>query len=416
MIDKIFFIVLTVTAIGIPLHFSIFPLCVAALVLRCCTCERTTVAAFMMLYAGPTIGCIRSIYPSLPIYGLIFWFFGLILVGPELRVFFRNSKNGLVFLLLVFAGFFLSFLYGGQHLAGEGKLQGIVVNGITSFIGYYILFNSKSINNEQFTQMLIFTSLIMIEYFVTGYGLSPSGFFDFNWLRQGWLFNEKNLEHSLINYQHVGMNTAFAYGMLLAKKKITQGKLCCYSLICLYLSLMSGARQAFLAIVVILILRLILLEHDSEKKYRMLYICGPVMILLFSYYIAIYFNVDVIISTFQEGDAGRALLRTQALDIFCKKPYLGCGLGGFSVITGEVYPHNFFLELLCECGLLGTLYFGVIVLIFVIKNNIGVKCVTCNDSYFIIVMTALVVRCMVSGDFTLSIQLFSALFTLGKIK
>ena len=48
-IEKFFYIAIPLLILGIPLHYSVFPLCLAMLLLRCVTSERTTVAAFLIL-------------------------------------------------------------------------------------------------------------------------------------------------------------------------------------------------------------------------------------------------------------------------------------------------------------------------------------------------------------------------------
>lgn len=50
-----------------------------------------------------------------------------------------------------------------------------------------------------------------------------------------------------------------------------------------------------------------------------------------------------------------------------------------------------------------------------VKHKIGIGQLTRNDSFFLIIMISLFVRCMVSGNFTISIQLFSALFALAAL-
>lgn len=112
-LEKIFYIVLPLLVVGIPYHYSVFPLCVAALFLRCLTAERKTVAAFLMIYAGPTIGCIRAAYPSLPLYGAVFSLFGFLLVFKDFKGFFQKNISGILSLLAIFAFFYISLLYGG---------------------------------------------------------------------------------------------------------------------------------------------------------------------------------------------------------------------------------------------------------------------------------------------------------------
>jgi O-antigen ligase len=53
-----------------------------------------------------------------------------------------------------------------------------------------------------------------------------------------------------------------------------------------------------------------------------------------------------------------------ALELFFKRPFLGVGIGGFSSYSFAMegfeqfnYPHNILLEVLCEMGIFGFLFF-----------------------------------------------------------
>lgn len=411
--DNVFYILIPFLTLGIPMHYSIFPICLALLILRCISSERTTVAAFLMLYAGPTIGCIRSIYPFLPVYGLMFSVIGLLLVTKEFKGFFKKNRTGLFSLALIFGYFCFSLIYGGFIEEGQNKFYGIINNGISSFLGFYILFRSSKIRNDQFAQMLLITSILMTVYILTFYGFSAGNILDFNWFREVCTIIENTQEHKIIGYQHIGMNTAFALGILFSKKRLATKESIYYCIMCMWLTLMTGARQAMLAVVAIIALRYCLFGNSGIYKVKLKYIALSILFLAFIYNLAYYLNIEVITQTIEEGDTGRNLLKIQALSIFSLEPFFGQGLGGFYKLTGEDYPHNFFLEILCECGLIGAIYFTAVCFSYIKHNRIRLYQQTANNSLYIIMMIALTIRCMVSGNFTISIQLFSALFALS---
>lgn len=412
-IDKFFYILMPMLMLGIPLGYSTFPLCVILLLFRCITAERTTVAAFLMLYAGPTIGCIRSVYPSIPIYGMMFMIFGFLMAWKEFYGFFNKNSSGIIAMLLVFVYFYFSLYHGGFYEEGIVKFWGLINNGISSLLGFYVLFTSSRLRNIQFAEMLLIASVLMVEYLITMYGLNPGSILDFNWLREASSYIEINYERKLISYQHIGMNTAFALGVYLSKNHLTLKETFYICVLCLWFALMSGARQATLAVVVIIALRYLLFGPNGVSRFKLSYVLGIIVFIALMYNLAYYFNIDTITRTFESGDSGRMRLQLQALSVFSMEPYLGQGLGGFMRITGENYPHNFFLEILSECGLIGLLYFSVVCLIYILKNHIGIRMQSANGSFVLIMLLALGVRCMVSGNFVLSIQLFSALFALS---
>ena len=261
--------------------------------------------------------------------------------------------------------------------------------------------------------MLLIDYVLMVEYMITMYGLNPGSILDFNWLREASSYIEINYEHKLISYQHIGMNIALALGIYLANRQLTFKETTYFCLLCLWFALMSGARQATLSVVVIIALRYLLFGPSGVSSFKFSYAFGISVFFVLMYNLIYYFNIDVITSTFESGDSGRRSLQLQALSVFSMEPYFGQGLGGFMRITGENYPHNFFLEILSECGLIGLLYFSVVCLIYILKNHIGIRMQSANGSFVLIMLLALGVRCMVSGNFVLSIQLFSAIFALS---
>ena len=162
-------------------------------------------------------------------------------------------------------------------------------------------------------------------------------------------------------------------------------------------------------------MRLVVIGYSGVSKTNLKNSVIAVLSLFIVYEVVSSLDIDIVTKTLESGDAGRDELREQALAIFDKNPLFGSGLGGFYKITGENYPHNFFLEVLCECGIFGLLFLSLVYIVFMVKHKIGIGQLTRNDSFFLIIMISLFVRCMVSGNFTISIQLFSALFALAAL-
>lgn len=409
-IEKFFYIAIPLLILGIPLHYSVFPLCLAMLLLRCVTSERTTVAAFLILYAGPTIGCIRSIYPSLPVYGLMFQLLGIILAWKEFRFFFSKSSQGIFALLAVFGLFGISYYLGCQNEVAQNKMSGIIQNGITAFLGYYVLCRSSMMNNEHFTHMLILTSLVMMQYLISKYSLPVGSLFDYNWFRASFEIIRVEYEHSIVNYQHIGMNTAFAFALFMAQNNLNQKKILYYSLICGQLVLMAGARQAVVSVIFVFVIRYLFSSNNSAfNKIKQLLISG--LLLLAAYYGLAALNITAIQDLFSNGN-DRADFFIAASAIFQSNPLTGAGMGGFYQVTGEDYPHNMIYELMSECGLLIMIPMFILVIAFILINRIRLTQLTKNNSFIFIILLSLGIRCMISGDFSTSIQLFSALFVL----
>lgn len=108
----------------------------------------------------------------------------------------------------------------------------------------------------------------------------------------------------------------------------------------------------------------------------------------------------IIGATFQkDGDiysSGRDILYEKAIWMIKEKPLFGHGLNGFTIKTGEVYPHNLLLEMMVEIGFIGAFIFLAffclsLFIIFKMRNS-SLFILTGLPLYMIIVQ-------MFSGEF-----------------
>ena len=67
----------------------------------------------------------------------------------------------------------------------------------------------------------------------------------------------------------------------------------------------------------------------------------------------------------QQHVSGRGLLFQQAIEIGKDHPLFGSGLGGFTSLTNQIYPHNIFLETFSEGGSFGLFLLCLTLLLFV---------------------------------------------------
>ena len=211
------------------------------------------------------------------------------------------------------------------------------------------------------------------------------------------------------------MNTLFGISMYLAKLKNTKPKIIIYSLIALQLVLTSGARQAIFGTIIIILLYLTvfnsrnLLERGNNKKIVYLLIGAAAFCLLLQ--ILPMLGIDYISETLDSGDKGREMLLAMGWNLFLRNPLLGSGVGGFNhAYPGMLYPHNFFIEVLCECGVLGVAFLIAMLVAHFRYQRLNVLFLTENKTFIFLIVAALGMRVMVSDDLTASIGLFSAFF------
>ena len=114
-------------------------------------------------------------------------------------------------------------------------------------------------------------------------------------------------------------------------------------------------------------------------------------------------------SVAQEGyieGGGRGAWLLSGVDQFLSNPIWGVGYGRF-VIFGEYgsYPHNLFVELLCETGLVGF----SIAMVLAIRTGLRVKE---SALPFLTLFLAYFLRSMASGSLSLNIIVFAMLFAM----
>ncbi len=415
---NIFYFLILFAILALPYGMPAFMTCLVIFVWRLLTTEKNTAGAFLLMYAGPLMGVIRTVIPSIPVYGLFLQLIGLLLLMNCLKNFFKIKAEGIFALLIVFAVFGISYILGPQTEFASDKLTNIIISGVTSFIFFYVYSTHKKINNEQLAQCLIISALLMMSFFVVVYQVAPNSIFDFGWLRTGTNYFHKMEIHAIINYQHVGMNFAFAFALYLASKDIDKYKVTFYCFVCGILILGAGARQSILAMMLVFIVRLFLANKKSSSLKKIFTIFISSLGVYFFYLFLIGLNLDFINNTFASGDETRQELYYQAYSIFQKNPLTGAGLGSFQVLGDDDYPHNMLMEILSECGLMGLLSLVMVIFVYSARNKLNLNVITANQSYFFLIIVVVFAKVMVSGDFTSSIQLFSSILgfsTINKI-
>lgn len=132
------------------------------------------------------------------------------------------------------------------------------------------------------------------------------------------------------------------------------------------LVIVSGSRGAFFA-TIIGCSTLVIISRLRWQKMFLIVIIGGSIIAIFMLKTSIgrraleTFQQRVLQLTIMERyDAGRSVIYAKAIEIGKKSPIVGNGLDGFYMLTGDPYPHNVFLEIFAEGGIIGLTLFIMI--------------------------------------------------------
>ncbi len=418
-INSAYYFIIPLLIIGISLGYTSFLMSLLALIPLLCTSNRHTLAIFLVMYGGTLGGIIRHIYPFIPTYGLLIVFMGFILMWDLVLDLFKHHSRAIIGILITLLLFSVFYNWGPKDENATNKFITICTHGVVMVFAYYAFDTSKRVNAESLTQLLLVAAVCMFTYSISAEHMSPGGLFNYNWFRDQ--SGTGDLRSSLITYQQAGMIVLFSFAFYVSQIKIKTVPLLLYLVCVSQLILTSGCRQAILGLAVIIALRFSLfrsysVNHKHLARRMFVIIFGLALSAVVIYNILENLQIEVVSNTLEGGDTVREAIFEQALLLFVQNPVTGVGLGGFDYLTGMEYPHNFFLELLCETGLVGTISALLLLIIPLIWKKQGILHITASNQFFFLIIIGTFVRVMVSSDLTESIELFSAVFAISSVK
>lgn len=414
--DYILLIITLLLVLGIYFGFTSPVICLSVIFLILINTTKHTAGFFLLMYGGVLGGTTRSLFPFIPIYGIILNIIGIFLVGNLLKKELPINKKSLIYLFVTFFLFLIYYLLGPRSDYSTTKIINIVQFGIMFFIAYFVLDKSEDIRIKDMSILLMLTSVFLISYAVKQYGLYPTSFLDFNWLRQGLMnyawFTKEDL---LIDYQEVGMDATYAATLVYSLKKQPKGTYL-YIALAFYLTLVSGARQSLAAFVAVFFCRNMFYTNVKNVKKFLVYTF--MLILMYVVYTLLKSsNITAVAETLEDGDEIRTLIWLTAIKVFLDNPIVGVGLGGYALNPlGDKYPHNFFLEVLAELGIVGFISLLLLVVSYLKFQKIKFNHCTRSEMFYFLSLLALFIRIMVSADFSLSISVFCAIYATTNYK
>lgn len=417
--DYLPIILLLFLLLGIYIGYSVFPVCLALLLLSLCRYDKDTVGVFLLMFGGQIGGITRTYYPFLPVYGILLNLIGIYLLRRYFNSFLSDCKKGIHYFLMVCVVFFIFYLIGDGSNYASSKMFNIVFHGSIMLFGYYVYLKSRNVNNFNLGYILILTSITYISFVINYYGFSVGSIIDYEWFRQSSMaYDYVNEDNIILGYQQVGMVSLFGIGMVISNLKFNVKQAIALAIIAFQIIMTSGARQAIFGFVIIIFLRFVFFNETRKSTKVISAIIGFVVCSLFVYWILLH-GGETAASTLSFSESDRELIFIDVIRIFNMSPVFGVGLGGFAsntVIDNIAWPHNFFLEILCETGIIGSALLFVIMLNYWIRNRVSLKLQTAHYSFFFLFVAVLFLRVMVSSDLGESIELFSAAFVCGTLR
>lgn len=330
-----------------------------------------------------------------------------------------NFKEAIYEFLPVVLIFVFFYFLGPMHSYSNEKMIYITYKGIFFIICFLVLLLNPHIN---YIKIIVLVLLSVFQYYsymhIRMNWSGPDSFNDFGSYRRFFNAGSATLKDKFINYQEIGLLAIIVFSFLLNfipnKTTVKKNDIFFYSGIftCLLMILYSGSRQSLYSLPVIYLIYLFFDKKINKGNLFVHIIIGAGMAMFF--FIALS-DTDSVFKE-EEGDSIAEKIHRpkeilEAFQLIQSKPLFGHGLGGFasSYYNNRYYPHNIFLELLCETGFIGTLSLLLYIITLLKNNQISFKN-RANSGFLILpIFIALFIRANLSSDLIETINIFSFL-------
>lgn len=370
----------------------------------------------LMCFAAPVLGALFFVlHIPLTAY-FICLFLGLVFLRNYIKSRLNVNEEFVCFGLLVII-FLISYLYGPQHSYSKSKLIYIISIGSCSIIYWKVYCQSPKLQSLVLAQFLCLISLLFVYIAYDFYPFKhPAHIFDLDFFRSSFSFVKKSTDTDMVlTYHSVGIPAMMGIALILSSfelSKLRKRNVVTLLLPLIILLLIAQARQAIFGTFIILFIRLIIDTKISlDKK-----IWFSVILAFASFLILTNLKSEAIEDAMNATTLSQGLnrdydnaFRTLETDFI-----LGKGLGGFSTNGARAYPHNLFLELFCELGMVGTLLIVMIVFVPLVVKPDRFRLLTRSNFYALPLIAAIFIRSMISSDLIESITLITAIIVISK--
>ena len=346
----------------------------------------------LMCFAAPVLGALFFVlHIPLTAY-FICLFLGLVFLRNYIKSSLNINEEFIYFGLLVII-FLIAYLYGPQHSYSNFKLIYIISIGFCSIIYWKVYCQSPKLQSLALAQFLCLISLLFIYIAFDFYPFKhPAHIFDLDFFRSSFSFIKKSTD-MVLTYHSVGIPAMMGIALILSSFEL------------------SKLRKRNVVTLLLPLIILLLIAQALDKK-----IWFSVILAFASLLILTNLKSKAIEGSMNATTLSQSLNRDydNAFKILETDFILGKGLGGFSTNGARAYPHNLFLELFCELGMVGTLLIVMIVFVPLVVKPDRFRLLTISNFYALPLIVAIFIRSMMSSDLIDSITLITAIIVISK--
>ena len=421
-INRYFLIIVIIGLFAYYLGIANMYIWIFILLIRVSNFNRTELG-FLSLLIGT--GLFGRMIPSKEIYlgtVVVFTSLGIILLLKEIFYVVRAYLHSFLFLFFICLFFLFAFLAGPQTDYSYEKITKTSVRFILWTIVFLIYIKTKSISNKRLGIAFLILTLFYLSECYQLYGVRPSSFFDTTFFRDYCLqIGRDENNTAVVNYHtlaYLSLSSVVFWTLNKSFYKGDERNAYIIGFISFWIIAISGARQVIFVFGLLAVIRYILSKGDAVSVSNLLKVF--LFIFLFISLISSFGSSYYETALDTNADVGTRLHRdvNTPFIVMSINPYCGVGFGGYPLYANKDYPHNFFLEIICEEGFVGLFIFLLIILFFVItnENKKYFRYMTFNKSYLFVLLLLFFARAQISGDLTSSVSFLAILLSFVKNK
>ena len=400
--------------IGVLLNIIKFPIIAILIFLSfiflCNNHEKSVVCALVFCKMIGTFG------PALGIHvpGTVVAFFLIIVFMRKdlMKLFNKHTTKPIVFILSVFFIFMVYYLLTGETRNSGSKFNTMVIALCVDTIAFLILVTFDDIRMERLTVPLLLFALMQLGYVESFSGHRPAGILDFSFFRNACVdMMRKGLP--VLSYHNMGI-AAFlgAAFMMSQRKKINNYFDIVFLFSAFWLILLSGARQTIFGFVFLVFVWMVF----RTERFKLTTVILAATVIVGIYLCLKMLEVPILQDSSVRGaHLGSDLNRNYDYPLMIISYHFldGIGFGNYhNPYTNEIYPHNIFLEILCEMGFVGLIFVGMVVFAFVRSHHFLLRNELPSGGICLLLWIPYLIRSMISGDLSENISLFISMFLL----